>query len=61
MSLMFTFSLGMGAILVVAGTIAEVLCSLPKSGKWLVIVKRAFAFLLLLSAEYFLIQAGRMM
>lgn len=60
-SLLFTFALGLGALLVGAGTFEGFLVSLPKSGPWLARVKQAFGVLLILAAEYFILQAGRMM
>ena len=58
-SLLFVFALGLGFLLVILGTFTGLLASLPKSGPWLVRVKQAFGMLLLLVAEYFLIQAGK--
>lgn len=58
-SLLFTFALGLGFLLILLGTFTGLLASLPKSGAWLVRIKQAFGILLLLVAEYFLIQAGK--
>lgn len=58
-SLLFVFALGMGTLLILVGTFTSVLVSLPKSGKWMVAVKKVMGFLLILIGEYFLIQAGR--
>ena len=58
-TLLFTFALGLGLPLVLLGTFTGFLTSLPKSGEWLVRIKQVFGLLLLLVAEYFLIQAGR--
>ena len=57
--LLFVFSLGMGTLLIVLGTFTGFLTSLPKSGKWLMIIKKGLGWLMLIMAEYFLIQAGR--
>ena len=54
-------ALGMGALLVLLGTFSGILAGLPKSGRWLLLVKRGFAVLLLLAGEYFLVQAGRLL
>jgi len=59
MSLLFAFSLGMGVLLLVLGTFAGALSSLPKSGKWMDRIKFGFGFLMLLLGEYYLIQAGK--
>jgi len=61
MSLLFTFALGMGSILVAVGTFSGLIVRLPRSGRWLVTVKRVFACLMLLSGEYFLMQAGKLL
>ncbi len=58
-TLLFTFALGLGLPLVLLGTFTGVVASLPKSGEWLIRIKQVFGLLLLLVAEYFLVQAGR--
>ena len=58
-SLLFLFALGLGSLLIVLGTFTGLLASFPKSGPWLVRVKQAFGILLLVVAEYFLVQAGK--
>jgi len=60
-SLLFVFALGLGFLLVIVGTFAGFLVSLPKSGPWLHRVKQGFGVLLVLVAEYFLVRAGSMM
>jgi thiol:disulfide interchange protein DsbD len=57
---LFSFSLGMCAILVVAGLSSGLLARLPRAGVWMVWVKRAFAFIMIAVAEYYLIQAGKL-
>ncbi len=59
--LLFFFSFGMGTILLLAGTFSGVLASIPRSGKWMEIVKKIMAFILIGLAEYLFIQAGRML
>jgi thiol:disulfide interchange protein DsbD len=61
MSLLFVFALGMGALLVLLGTFSGILASLPKSGRWLLVVKRGFGVLMILAGEYFLLEAGRLL
>jgi thiol:disulfide interchange protein DsbD len=56
---LFTFSLGMSLLLVLVGTISGFVTALPKSGPWLVWVKRASGVLLLSMAEYYFIQVGK--
>ncbi|HZD54838.1 MAG TPA: cytochrome c biogenesis protein CcdA [Candidatus Aquicultoraceae bacterium] len=58
-SLLFAFALGMGFLLLVAGTFTGLLASLPKSGKWTDAVKKGFGFFLILVGEYFLLEAGK--
>ena len=60
-SLLFIFALGLGTLLIILGTFTSLVATLPKSGEWLVRVKQAFGILLILVAEYFLIQAGRLL
>ena len=60
-SLLFVFSYGVGASLILIGTFSSMLSSLPKSGPWLVWIKRICGIILLGIGEYFLIKAGRLM
>ena len=55
---LFVFSLGMTALLVVVGLFSGTLSRLPKSGKWMVIVKRVAAIVMLGVAQYYFIQVG---
>ncbi len=57
-SLLFTYALGMGFILLLVGTFTGLAASLPRSGKWLNIIKKIFGLILIACAEYFIIQAG---
>ena len=56
---LFAFSLGMTAILVGVGLSSGLLAGLPKPGPWMVWIKRLAAVVLLLVAEYYLIQVGK--
>lgn len=60
-SLLFVFALGMGALLVLLGTFSGLLAGLPRSGRWLLLVKKGFGVLMLLAGEYFLVEAGRLL
>ncbi|MCM8781580.1 MAG: sulfite exporter TauE/SafE family protein [Candidatus Omnitrophica bacterium] len=60
-SLLFTFSMGMGILLILVGTFAGILVVLPKPGRWMEMVKKAIGWVLILFGEYFLVQAGRML
>lgn len=60
-SLLFFFSYGVGASLILVGTFSGILTNLPKSGVWLLRVKQFCAIVLLIAAVYFFIQAGKLM
>ena len=55
---LFVFSLGMTALLVVVGLFSGSLSRLPKSGAWMVAVKRVAAVIMLGVAQYYFVQAG---
>jgi len=56
---LLAFSLGMTAVLAGVGIFAGAITALPRSGTWLVWLKRAGGVLLLAMAEYYAFQAGR--
>lgn len=58
-SVLFVFAFGMGAIMIALGTFSGALAALPRSGQWMVRVKKAFGFVMLVIAEYLLLQAGQ--
>lgn len=58
---LFSFSLGMCALLVVVGVSSGALARLPRSGIWMVRVKRTFGFVMLGVAEYYLIKMGQLL
>jgi len=60
MSLLFVFSLGMGTLPVLVGTFSGLLAGLPKSGEWMVKIKKIFGWVFIAIGEYFLIEAGRL-
>jgi thiol:disulfide interchange protein DsbD len=57
-ALLFVFSLGMGILLIVAGTFSGLAAALPKPGRWMTGVKKVLGLLMLGLAEYYLIKAG---
>jgi thiol:disulfide interchange protein DsbD len=57
-SLLFTFGYGVGFLLILLGTFAGLIASMPKSGRWLEITKKVFGWILILAAEYFFIKMG---
>jgi cytochrome c-type biogenesis protein len=56
---LFVFSLGMTALLVGVGLSSGLLARLPRSGRWLGIVKKVSGLVLLAMAEYYFIQMGK--
>ena len=60
-SLLFVFAYGMGFLLILVGTFSSLLLNLPKSGEWLIRIKKACGFILIAIGEYFLVKAGRFM
>lgn len=56
--LLFVFSLGMGALLLGVGTFSSFLASIPRSGAWMVKIKKTMGLLMLAMAQYFFIKAG---
>lgn len=59
--LLFVFSMGMGVLLLGVGTFSSMLASLPRSGAWMVIIKKAMGVLMLAIALYFFIKAGSLL
>jgi thiol:disulfide interchange protein DsbD len=56
--MLFSFSVGLGALVIIVGTFTGLLTSLPRSGTWMLRVQRVFGLLMILAAEYFLIKTG---
>lgn len=56
---LFTFSLGMTAVLAAVGVFSGTLGALPKPGRWMTWVKRGAGVVLLGAAEYYFIQVGK--
>ncbi|MDH3458886.1 MAG: sulfite exporter TauE/SafE family protein [Gemmatimonadota bacterium] len=55
---LFVFSIGMTALLIAVGVFSGTLAALPKSGRWMVWIKRLAGFVMLAMAEYYFIQMG---
>lgn len=53
-TLLFSFAYGMGAVLILAATFTSAVLKLPKAGKWMVYVQRAFAVIFLFMGSYFI-------
>ena len=58
---LFTFSLGMTAVLIAVGLFSGTLAVLPKSGTWMIWMKRAAAVIMIGMAQFYLIRAGYFM
>lgn len=58
-SVLFVFALGMGALMIALGTFSGALAAMPRSGAWMVRVKKAFGIIMIVIAQYFLLQAGQ--
>jgi thiol:disulfide interchange protein DsbD len=56
-SLLFVFSLGVGTLLILVGTFTGMLAGMPKSGAWMVAVKRISGVVMLAAGAYFLYSA----
>ena len=57
-TLLFVFSIGLGTLLIIVGTFAGLMSSMPKTGKWSVAIKKFFGWVMIATGEYFLVQAG---
>jgi thiol:disulfide interchange protein len=55
----FIFGLGQGVLILLVGTFSGLLAHIPKSGKWLLIMKRLFALILLAFAMLMFIYIGQ--
>lgn len=55
---LFVFSIGMTTLLVLVGIFSGTLARLPRSGRWMVWMKRAAALIMIGMAEYYLLRAG---
>lgn len=53
-TLLFSFAYGMGLILIVCGIFSSLLMNMPKSGKWLLYIKKAYSFILIGMGLYFI-------
>ncbi len=60
-SMLFSFALGLGFLLLLVGTFTGIISSLPKSGGWMTTVKKGFGFFMIFIGEYFILKAGQLM
>jgi thiol:disulfide interchange protein DsbD len=55
---LFVFSLGMTALLVAVGVFSGTMGALPRSGRWMVWIKKGAGGIMLIMAQYYFVQAG---
>jgi cytochrome c-type biogenesis protein len=55
---LFVFSLGMTALLVLVGVFSGAVARLPRSGGWMLWIKRLAAVILIAMAQYYFVQTG---
>lgn len=58
--LLFVFSLGLSTTIFLAGLFTGFLTKLPKSGKWMLIIEKLFAVILLLVSLYYFVKAMKL-
>ncbi len=58
MGLLFVFAFGMGTLLIILGTFAGILATMPRSGLWMTKINRIFGWIMIGAGEYYLIVAG---
>lgn len=58
-SVLFVFAFGMGALMIALGTFSGALAAMPRSGRWMMRVKKVFGIIMVVIAEYLLLQAGQ--
>ena len=56
--LLLSFGYGLGFLFILLGTFTGLIASMPKSGPWLLRVKKAFGWIMILAAEYLFIKMG---
>ena len=59
MSVLFCFAFGMGTLMIVLGSFSGFLSALPRSGAWMTRIKFAFGILMIITAQYLFIEAGK--
>lgn len=59
--MLFFFAFGLGFILILIGTFTGLMVSFPKSGPWMVGIKKGMGILMILMGEYLLFKMGQLM
>ena len=60
-TMLFLFAFGMGFLLIIVGSFTGLLSTIPRSGAWMITIKKAFGFLMIGLGEYFILKAGQLM
>lgn len=58
---LLVFSLGMCTLLVFVGVSSGTIARLPRAGAWMVWVKRFFALVMVIAAQYYLVKMGQLL
>jgi thiol:disulfide interchange protein DsbD len=58
---LLVFSLGMCTLLVAVGVSSGTIARLPRAGVWMVWVKRFFALVMIIAAQYYLVKMGQLL
>lgn len=58
-SVLFAFAFGMGVLMIALGAFSGFFAAIPRSGAWMEKVKKGFGFVMVIVAQYLLIEAGR--
>ena len=58
---LLVFSLGMCTLLVAVGVSSGTIARLPRAGVWMVWVKRFFALVMIVAAQYYLVKMGQLL
>ncbi len=59
--MLFVFAFGMGTLLILVGTFTGLMSAIPRSGQWMMRIKKAFGVLMIFLGEYFFIKTGQLM
>ncbi len=57
-TLLFTFAVGLGTLLIIIGTFSGIVANLPRSEKWMHITQKILAFGMIALGSYFIFKAG---
>ncbi|MCM8780809.1 MAG: sulfite exporter TauE/SafE family protein [Candidatus Omnitrophica bacterium] len=59
MTLLFVFAYGMSVILILVGTFSSLIVSLPRSGRWMIYIKKLCGMIILVGGLYFIFEGIR--